>query len=289
MALYAFDGTWNKNQPSDALDTNVVKFYGAHEGNKFHRPGPGTRFGWFGKLFGGIFGAGGKARIKEAFRELEKNFKKGDKEIDIIGFSRGGALALDFANKIHSDGVLGIQNPEIRFVGVWDVVASFGIPGNDVNLSYELTVPDNVSKCFHAMALDERRRTFVLERLVTNVKNAKTQGRVYEVWFRGVHSDIGGGNRNVGLSAVTLNWMYRRALCCGLKLSDEQMLEHTANSNSNAAIGTNFDPVENRWRTVRWNDVVHHSVSYRDGCNNPPIGLGVVDDDGKIFSKGFGA
>src|SRR3989338_8757624 len=217
MALYAFDGTWNENEPDEAEDTNVFKFKEAYQGRKFYLPGVGTRFGIVGRVFGGLFGAGGKERIKEAYKELEKNYREDERVIDIIGFSRGGALALDFANKIHSEGVCDSRHPEIRFLGVWDVVPSFGVPGNDINMGYALTLPDSVKKCFHAMALDENRQNFGLQRVVTTVGDATAQGRVYEVWFRGVHSDIGGGNRNIGLSSISMYWMYKigRASCRG--------------------------------------------------------------------------
>ena len=32
-----------------------------------------------------------------------------------------------------------------------------------------------------------------------------------EVWFRGVHSDIGGGNDNRGLNDITMKWMMLKA------------------------------------------------------------------------------
>lgn len=60
------------------------------------------------------------------------------------------------------------------------------------------------------MAMDERRQTF----RVTRVLNG------YEVWFRGVHSDVGGGNGNVGLSSVALCWMLRKAQAAGLPIKD---------------------------------------------------------------------
>lgn len=289
MALYAFDGTWNKNQPQDDKDTNVRKFLDAYsDKRKFYRAGPGTRFGWFGKILGGVFGAGGKARVKEACKELQTNFRAGDKTIDIIGFSRGAALALDFANKIHSEGVNGGQRPEIRFIGVWDVVASFGIPGNDVNLGYVLTLPDTVKKCFHAMALDERRQNFPVQRVVTTVADATSAGRVYEVWFRGVHSDIGGGNKTIGLSSITLHWMYKQALRSGLPIPEVEITKQKQNMRPNTEISKNIDPIPNKYRTISWTDVVHESVSSRPNANNPPKGLKMVNDEGQVLSKGFG-
>ena len=288
MALYAFDGTWNENKPDDAADTNVFKFKEAYQGGKFYLPGVGTRFGVLGKVFGGLFGAGGKERIEEAYEELQKNFREGDRVVDIVGFSRGAALALDFANTIDSRGVLGDPHPEIRFVGIWDVVPSFGIPGNDINLGYVLTLPDSVKKCFHAMALDERRQNFGVQRIVTTVPYAAAEGRIYQVWFRGVHSDIGGGNRNVGLSSIALNWMYKQALRCGLQIPQEEFARQKLSMQPETRISENLDVIKNRYRTISWTDVVHESVTHRADANNPPRGLKVVNDDGRILEKGFG-
>ena len=64
------------------------------------------------------------------------------------------------------------------------------------SLRYSPRVIDAVR---HAMALDERRQSFS----VTRIKGA------YEVWFRGAHSDVGGGNGNAGLNAIAAAWMLR--------------------------------------------------------------------------------
>ena len=288
MGLYAFDGTWNENQPGDEKDTNVVKFYEAYPGKKWYVEGPGTRYGWLGKAFGGVFGSGGKERVEEAYAELEKHFGDGDDAIDIIGFSRGAALALDFANMIHTRGVRGKREPEIRFVGIWDVVPSFGIPGNDINLGYVLTLPPSVKKCCHAMALDERRRNFKVQRVVTTVADANAEGRVYEVWFRGVHSDVGGGNGNNGLSSIALSWMYKRAMSYGLRIEEAELHKRQAQRNPSAAISKNFDIIADPYRPISWTDVVHESVTMLAGARNPPTGMKVMNDDGKILPKGFG-
>jgi uncharacterized protein (DUF2235 family) len=45
--------------------------------------------------------------------------------------------------------------------------------------------------------------------------------RISQVWFTGVHSDIGGGYPQDGLSYVTFDWMLDRAAAYGLKYFDE--------------------------------------------------------------------
>src|SRR5881296_3629974 len=100
MALYAFDGTWNKDKAGSDEDTNVVWFRDAYQETKFYWEGVGTRFGVLGRIAGGITGAGGKERISEAVKKLKESFKNGDSTIDIVGFSRGAALAVHFANQV---------------------------------------------------------------------------------------------------------------------------------------------------------------------------------------------
>lgn len=128
MALYAFNGTWNEeedaNDESKKRNTNVVKFRDAYIGEKFYLDGVGTRLGFIGKFLGGVPGSGGRIRIKEAKDALKRNFENNDRTIDIIGFSRGAALPLHFANEINEE----FGSAEIRFLGLWDVVRRSEFP-----------------------------------------------------------------------------------------------------------------------------------------------------------------
>lgn len=277
MALYAFDGTWNKERDAGEYgkNTNVVRFHQAYTGkSNFYTKGVGTKLGFIGKIFGGAFGVGGKERIETAYGELCQAYATGDTDIDIIGFSRGAALAVHFANTIQSKGVRNpktgtIQkNPPIRFLGVWDVVASFGIPidlfgipFHWINLGYKLTLAENVQYCFHALALDERRQTF----RPTRIKGG------YEVWFRGEHSDVGGGNENIPLNNIALRWMMKKAIAAGLPLKPEAVPAPEA-TNPDAPIKPPLDIIKQEFREVKAADRVHFTVKPRDPAkhNNPP-------------------
>ena len=168
-----FDGTWKKDEIDDRDDSNVVRFRDAYESRQFYYTGVGTRFWFSGKLLGALFGMGAKGRIKKAFKQLKRNYRNGDEVIDIIGFSRGAAMSLHLANRINEE----INGADIRFLGLLDVVGSFGIPGNNLNLGWDLTLPDNVRKCYHAMALDERRDNFPLTRVEPPQGGLPTDGR----------------------------------------------------------------------------------------------------------------
>ena len=107
---------------------------------------------------------------------------------------------------------------------MWDIVGEFGVAGEHINAGHNLNMPPNVQHCYHAMALDECRAFFQLTRLTgTGVNEA---GRLVEVWFRGVHSDIGGGNGNFGLNWIALNWMYENARRHNLKISPAKIADN---------------------------------------------------------------
>ena len=83
-----------------------------------------------------------------------------------------------------------------------------------LNIGHHLSVPKaNLQYCFHALAIDERRPSFLPTRL----------HGACEVWFRGVHSDVGGGNTNRGLNDIALKWMMSKAKAAGLPILAEDI------------------------------------------------------------------
>ncbi|MEO8018005.1 MAG: DUF2235 domain-containing protein [Pseudomonadota bacterium] len=271
MALYAFDGTWNSEKDAGEYDrnTNVVRFKDLYAGPKFFYKGVGTKHGTLGKFFGGAFGVGGHERIEEAKRDVARQFAAGDRDIDIVGFSRGAALSVHFANVLADDGVKVndvLEKPPVRFLGVFDVVAAFGIPinlgfnFNRINLGYKLGLSKGVKFCYHALALDEARQAF----RPTRVKGG------CEVWFRGVHSDVGGGNDNHALNDITLRWMLRKAIASGLPMAADGIGTSCTRCNVDGKISENFDPIHNRPREPKQDDLFHYTVASRPKCVNPP-------------------
>jgi len=270
MALYAFDGTWNAEKDAGRYDlnTNVVRFKDLYAGTKFFYKGVGTKHGAVGKIVGGAFGVGGHDRVEDAKRDLEKQFAAGDRDIDIVGFSRGAALAVHFANVV-GDGIkIGEtrEAPPIRFLGVFDIVAAFGIPidiglsFNRINLGYRLGLAKGVKQCFHAIALDESRKAF----RPTRVREG------HEVWFRGVHSDVGGGNNNHALNDITLRWMLRKAIATGLPMQTDCVGTGCTRVNVDGRIGEIFDKILSRAREPKADDRFHYTVANRANHVNPP-------------------
>lgn len=279
MALYAFDGTWNTEKSKDNANTNtnVVRFKNAYQDNTGEEacyvPGVGTRLRWLGKFIGGAFGAGEVPRLNEAYKTLCRNWSAGDRIIDIVGFSRGAATTLDFSHLIQrrgiqdpdDDEIIVEAKPKIRFVGLWDVVPAFGLGflGNQaLNFGHRLTVPTrDIEYCFHALALDERRPSFIPIRLTG----------AYEVWFRGVHSDIGGGNGNLGLNDISLKWMMSKAMVAGLPITNADISALDPRPNTDP----NDDPLLLDIRNIGGADRRHYSATDRDGWRCMPSGCPV--------------
>jgi hypothetical protein len=275
MALYAFDGTWNTrkdNEDPELRNTNVVRFFDAYHKesgkNDFYVEGVGTRFDFIGKAFGGVFGLGELPRINQAYDRLCQNWADGDKIIDITGFSRGAATTLDFCHCVMERGIrrpgtddVVEPKPAIRFLGVWDVVAAFGLANLgavDLNIGHHLALPKaQLEYCFHAMALDERRPSF----LPTRLRGA------YEVWFRGVHSDVGGGNTNRGLNDIALKWMMSKARAAKLPIAE-------ADINALKPLPMTFPKTDKKLplkvRLIAAVDRRHHTVAPMEGCTSPP-------------------
>lgn len=273
MALYLFDGTWNIDDEDPNKDTNVVRFGEVYKSDSkpVYLSGVGTRLGAIGKVLGGLLGVGGRARIEEMADAVKANFDAGDTRIDIVGYSRGAALAVHFANKLAEEGITlksGQKvDAQVRFLGLFDVVGSFGlsfdnvIDFQDINLGWNFDkVAGNVQHCFHAMALDERRESFRLTRLDPNNRF----DHVTETWFRGVHSDIGGGSENVTRSNIALLWMLENARRVGLSIDDKKANnDKYAVFNERAPISENKDVKRDPRRKVMDKDEIHETAKPR--------------------------
>jgi uncharacterized protein (DUF2235 family) len=295
MALYAFDGTGNEDREDAARDSNVVDFFNAYvdpdknddpdaDVGSLYLKGIGRRASTFiGIGLAEAFGIGGHRRVEQAMRRLKNNRRRGDATVDIVGFSRGAALALSFANEIADD----LPDQTIRFVGVFDLVGQFGLPGRSLNAGHILTLPSNVACCRHAMALDESRAFFPLTRLCDD--NGTPAASLVELWFRGVHSDIGGGNGNRGLNWIALHWMFINARRAGLPIAQSAIDANLADRHLQQQISDHTVDLEVR-RSFFAKDCLHSSVVLVAGIpgrhhNNPTSPLRFMNDEGAFVEQ----
>jgi uncharacterized protein (DUF2235 family) len=106
-----------------------------------------------------------------------------------------------------------------HFMGVWDTVSSVGWVENPLRLPYIANNPD-IAIGRHAVAIDERRAFFRnhLWRKPSDPHAPCGPQDVKQVWFPGVHCDVGGGypEAESGLAKGALRWLIRHAELNGL-------------------------------------------------------------------------
>ena len=223
------------------------------------------------RLLGGAFGFGLFSNIVAAYRFLAQNYEPGD-EIFIVGFSRGAYTARSLAGMVGRVGLLTrralveeklaeavaryrrtdpvggqvgssttefkrdyCHDAQVQFLGVFDTVGALGVPGamrfapkfHDVELSAAVLCARQ------ALAIDERRMKFEPSLWQATPDGRTDDPRVKQVWFEGVHSDVGGGYAETGLSDTALLWMAVEANRQGL-VFDERLFSYYAAGGSSA-------------------------------------------------------
>jgi uncharacterized protein (DUF2235 family) len=120
----------------------------------------------------------------------------------------------------------------VDFVGVWDTVGALGIPIDGFRpplltklwTFHDTTLSRYVLNAYHAVAIDERRGPFRPTLWIK--KDDAVDQTLEQVWFAGVHCDIGGGYRDPALSEIPLLWMAGKAQACGLSLKPDHLVEN---------------------------------------------------------------
>ncbi len=120
---------------------------------------------------------------------------------------------------------------KLAYLGIWDTVKALGLPtfiptAKRFNRQYKFHDTDlssSVCSARHAIAIDERRRTFPsspwrnLDELNARAGNPE-QPRYLQQWFPGNHGSVGGGGSVTGLSSVALHWIAQGATRANLKV-----------------------------------------------------------------------
>ena len=164
----------------------------------------------------------GSLRLASLFLPLSPAFEKARSWIN------GGAYA-----KAQNRMIAGV-----RFLGLWDTVAAYGLPVDEMTAGVDkwlwpLVIPNcdlnpKVMRACQALSIDDERTTFHPVLWNEKPSDQATPGdagrkftydeRISQVWFPGVHANVGGGYPDDTLSQVSLYWMLRQARHCGLKL-----------------------------------------------------------------------
>jgi uncharacterized protein (DUF2235 family) len=124
------------------------------------------------------------------------------------------------------------QGVKIRFIGVYDTVGALGVPlpeAAKVNQRivgfHDTNLSDLVEHAVQALAVDEQRGPYAPTLWTLEPGQSLGPGQtVLQVWFPGVHSDIGGGYRDKGIGDITLDFVMRQAALHGLTLDPDRPL-----------------------------------------------------------------
>jgi len=257
--IFCADGTWDTPQNV----TNVYTLFKAITISSgqvaFYDDGVGSDGTPLQKLTGGAFGDGLLQKIKDGYTKIAHVYEQDD-QIFIFGFSRGaytarslaGMIAIcglptgPFDDNLIADAFQAYRNPNQRaafnskynlynakltMVGVWDTVGALGIPailgGIEAQYSFlDTNLHPDVLNAYQALAIDERRQEF--PPTLWTPPNPPIQGQMLQqIWFSGVHCDVGGGYPETDLSDITLSWMMGKAVALGLQFAPDVLAEYS--------------------------------------------------------------
>jgi uncharacterized protein (DUF2235 family) len=293
--VVCLDGT---NNQYDATNTNVVKLYTmldrvAIDQLSYYQPGIGTMAPlglrgrvkrWFITRLDLAVAWLLEDHVTDAYRFLMRYYEDGDR-IFLFGFSRGAYSARVLAAMLFKVGLLGKGNEElvsfawdifkrkrdlklyrgfrrtfgrkvsVHFMGLWDTVSSVGWIWNPSHFQFTADNPI-VRTIRHAVALDER-RTYFIQNLWTGNRAGQD---IVQVWYPGVHCDIGGGyiESEAGLPKLALKWIVDEAELRGLKINSTaksaiiptnniEKTEETEESVAPDALGTTHESLHGFW------------------------------------------
>ena len=312
--IFCADGTWNTAHGPELMpaDTNVRRLYLSLNDSssqlRYYDSGVGTNDTLAQHLFGGALGEGLFQKVQDGYEFLAYVWDPGD-EIYLFGFSRGAYTARSLAGMIALFGVptknldnqtvprmfaayrtrdhsqrlqlktelaanYGLQDVNIRMVGVWDTVGSLGIPGHLFGMLDEwkygfldTALSPCIQTAYHAVAIDERRAAF-LPTLWTNSDGSPRPNdqQLTQVWFSGVHTDVGGGEKESQLANITLRWMIDNAERCGLSF-DERLVQQCFAPLPFQPLG----PMHDQWSLIPWGLPKYRDVPAGSALSNTAV------------------
>jgi uncharacterized protein (DUF2235 family) len=237
-------------------DPNQLVYYDPGVGT-MAAPGPITRLGKaISRAVDLAFGTGFDDNVRDAYIWLMNNWQPGD-VVYLFGFSRGSYTARVVAGMLHHIGLLPphLENlvpyalrlmlvtkrdnraigdefrrtfsrpttdPDrrirVHFIGVWDTVASVGFLWDPARYGFTKNNP-GVDIIRHAISIDERRAFYRENRF----ERAFLTQDLKQLWFAGVHSDIGGGYNDSRLWQPPFFWIAGEAKDAGLRIDDRAL------------------------------------------------------------------
>ena len=298
----------------------------------FYDRGLGT--GWR-KFTGSVAGAGMSRNIRECYQFLFENFCAGDQiylfgfsrgaatvrslsgfihMFGILPKSRPELIkkayriykshrtnreqrAKEFLSRHHT------MWTRVKFLGVWDTVAALGVPFRTMDVildwlpgfehkfhNFELS--ECVEHARQALAIDDERKTFHPLFWDQKIREYQT---MKQVWFCGMHTDVGGGYAEAALSDIALDWMVREAVQQGLLIYPRHEIKTKPDANGHmhdsrsGFPGSIFRKETRSWPTGRTDKpVIHTSVKERTksrhNADEPPYNPWILELDPEVES-----
>ncbi|KAJ3036445.1 hypothetical protein HDV00_002728 [Rhizophlyctis rosea] len=183
------------------------------------------------------------------------------------------------------------EKVNLKFLGVFDTVGELGVPQDlrkiagglierigqglgyiEKNEYHDTKVSDEVPFAYHALAIDETREMFA-PTLFENVSTPPPPTIIEreQIWFRGEHSDIGGGWFEQGLPNIALYWMVDKARRAGCRMKDPKEFEIIGKT---MVMGVNkthmkhreafvvHDPFVGKAATTSYNEKIYRDFQY---------------------------
>ncbi|MCH9646653.1 MAG: DUF2235 domain-containing protein [Deltaproteobacteria bacterium] len=121
----------------------------------------------------------------------------------------------------------------IQFVGCYDTVAALGLPFKAASVLldgipgfrhrfHNFRLSESIENAYHALAIDDERTSF---HPVLWEPEVEAHQKVRQVWFAGMHTDVGGGYEEQSLSDIPLVWLTEMAVRHGLHIYPDHSVE----------------------------------------------------------------
>jgi len=295
--IYCADGTWNNEGTNTNVYKLFKAMSFTAVQCPIYDDGVGSDGGALSRFLGGAFGEGLDQKIKDGYTRVSHLYEHGD-QVYLFGFSRGAYTARSLGGMIANCGLptqnvddgqtemafaayrqrdpgqrqqqlatlkqkYAPDTAVIAMIGVWDTVGSLGLPavfgGIDVTryAFLDTTLHPDVKYACHAVSIDERRREFPAT-LWSNA-NAPAPGQVIEqVYFAGVHCDVGGGYPETGLSDITLGWMMKKAAAHGVEF-DPAVYQAYTSIDCKHALDQKHESWSMKWAPARLRDIADNA------------------------------
>ena len=266
--VICFDGTGNEYGENNTNVVETYAICKKNQDQiVFYDPGVGTG-GWeymegkkpgeesLKSLADQATGKGLQKNVNDAYGFLMETFETGDR-IFLFGFSRGAFTVRSLAGMLYKVGLLPADNDNlipyaaklyniesnldvahgfretfsrqcpVHFIGVWDTVSSLvmnaGVRWHSGALNPE------VKNGFHALSIDEKRGDFPPCLWLDDKADLVSGQNIEQVWFAGVHSDVGGWYDERGLANTSLHWMLNHAKVKDLKFDQAELEKRIPN------------------------------------------------------------